>query len=163
MDEKVKKRRIRNILLIAGTLAVIAVIILIIWLVDKYDVTTTRHIGEEVEYGKAAVTVDGVEFTREYGEEIAKEGAVFAKVYITLSGEVNLLELQVAGGDRVPSSGGTFGGESYAASPEGDANSGKYELVFLAVENADAYLFIGEKDRVFLGTAIVLHPLSTAS
>ena len=156
MDDKVKKRRVRNILLIVGTLAVIAVIVLIVWLVDKYDVTSTRHMGETVEYSGASVTVDGVTFTREYGGEQAKEGAIFAKVYITLSGEVNLLELQVAGGDRVPSSGGTFGGESYAASPEGDANSGKYELVFLAVENADAYLFIGEKDRVFLGTAIVL-------
>ena len=155
MDDKVKKRRVRNILLIVGTLAVIAVIVLIVWLVDKYDVTSTHHMGE-VEYSGAAVTVDGVTFTREYGGEQAEEGAVFARVYITLSEEVNLLELQVAGGDRVPSSGGTFGGESYAASPEADANSGKYELVFLAVENADAYLFIGEKDRVFLGTAIVL-------
>ena len=156
MDDKVKKRRVRNILLIVGTLAVIAVIVLIVCLVDKYDVTSTHHMGEAVEYSGAAVTVDGVTFTREYGGEQAEEGAVFARVYITLSGEVNLLELQVAGGDRVPSSGSTFGGESYAASPEGDANSGKYELVFLAVENADAYLFIGEKDRVFLGTAIVL-------
>ena len=162
MDEKAKKRRIRNILLIVGTLVIVALIVLIVWLVDKYDVVDTHHMGDTVEYGNAEITVDGVEFVREYGGNSAKEGAVYAVVYITLDGKADLLELQVAGADRVQSADGTLNGNAYSAAPQGDAQSGRYTLAYLAVESADTYLFIGEKDRVFLGTALIIENQSEA-
>ena len=64
MEDVKKKRRLRNILLIVGTLIVVGAVVLIVWLVDKNDTETTYAIGQPVKLGGARVTVDGVVFFR---------------------------------------------------------------------------------------------------
>ena len=144
MDEAKKKRRIRAILLILGTLVVVGAIVLVVWLVDKNDTENTYAIGESVKLGGAQVTVDGVVFSA------GSDGGVTAAVFVTLEGEADMSRLRVAGGERVSGGDGALNGKEYA-----EAQSGRYMLTFTVVENADTFLFIGEKDKVALGMAIV--------
>lgn len=151
MEDAKKKRLVRHILLILGTLIVVGAVVLIVWLVDKNDVAVTHAMGEPVQTGRAEITVDGVVFSASREQDI-----VTAQVFITLEGKADLSRLQVAGGEYLESALAVFKGEEYAAAPQGKAESGKYALTFTAVAKADAYLYIGKKDKVFLGTAIVL-------
>ena len=130
--------------------------------VEKGGGVGTGGRGGSVEGGRAESAGDGGECVGEDGGVGGKEGAVYAGGYITLDGKADLLELQVAGADRVQSADGTLNGNAYSAAPQGDAQSGRYTLAYLAVERADTYLFIGEKDRVFLGTALIIENQSEA-
>ena len=150
MEDVKKKRRLRNILLIVGTLIVVGAVVLIVWLVDKNDTETTYAIGQPVKLGGARVTVDGVVFSEGSGDN------VIAEVFVTVDGKADMSQLKVAGGERISSKDAVFNGKEYAAAPQGDAESGKYAFTFTAVKNADTFFFIGEKNKVALGMAIVL-------
>ena len=149
MDEAKKKRRIRALLLILCTLVVVGAIVLVVWLVDKNDTENTYAIGESVKLDGAQVTVDGVVFSA------GSNGGVTAAIFVTLEGEADMSRLMVAGGERVSGGDGALNGKEYAAAPQNEAQSGRYMLTFTVEENADTFLFIGEKDKVALGMAIV--------